>query len=253
MSSAPSGVQRHYDSHLAPIYVWMVGDVGAALQRSRDFFAAAGLMTGAGGVAVDLGCGCGLQAIPLAELGYEVVALDLCAELLAELRARAGVLPVRVIQDDLRNFPRHLAAPADVISCLGDTLTHLPTWAAVCELLRLAAASLVPGGLLALTFRDYVGTELKGAQRFIPVRSDDTRLLTCFLENGDGFVDVHDLVHTRTSEGWRQSVSSYRKLRLDRHAVAAELAGLGLTLARHEIEGGLVTLLAHRPRNRTRD
>ena len=83
-------VQRHYDAHLAPIYVWMVGDVAAALQRNRDFFAAAGLTPSARGVAVDLGCGFGLQAIPLAELGHEVVALDFSAELLAELRTRAS-------------------------------------------------------------------------------------------------------------------------------------------------------------------
>ncbi len=240
-------VQRHYDSHLAPIYVWMVGDVVAALQRSRDFFAAAGLKPGAGGVAVDLGCGFGLQAIPLAELGHEVVALDFSAELLGELRARAGALPVGAIQDDLLNFPRHLTAPADVIVCMGDTLTHLPSLAAVNELLRLAVANLAPGGLLALTFRDYVGAELKGTQRFIPVRSDNQRILTCFLDYGDGFVDVHDLVHTRVAEGWRQSVSSYRKLRLDWHAVVAELSDLGLDIIRHDTERGLVTLLAKRP------
>ena len=239
-------VQRHYDTHLAPIYVWMVGDVAAALQRSLDFFAAAGLKPGAGGVTVDLGCGFGLQAIPLAELGHEVVALDFSAELLAELRTRAGALPIRAIQDDLRNFPRHLTVPADVIVCMGDTLTHLPSLAAVNELLRLTAANLAPGALLALTFRDHVGSELKGVQRFIPVRTDSDRILTCFLEYGDGVVDVHDLVHTRVPEGWRQSVSSYRKLRLEREGVAAELSLLGLQILRHDVEQGLVTLLARK-------
>jgi SAM-dependent methyltransferase len=240
-------VQRHYDTHLAPIYVWMVGDVAAAWQRSRDFFAAAGLKPGARGLAVDLGCGFGLQAIPLAELGYEVTALDFNAELLGELRARAGALPVRAVQDDLLNFPGHLTAPANVIVCMGDTLTHLPSLAAVHELLRLAVTNLAPGGLLALTFRDYVGAELKGEQRFIPVRSDDQRILTCFLEYGDGFVDVHDLVHARVPGGWRQSVSRYRKLRLDRHTVTAGLTSLGLEIVRHGVERGLVTLLAKRP------
>ena len=240
-------VQRHYDTHLAPIYVWMVGDVAAALQRSRDFFAAAGLKAGARGIAVDLGCGFGLQAIPLAELGYEVTALDFSTELLTELRARTGALTVRAIQDDLLNFPHHLTAPADLIVCMGDTLTHLPSRAAVSELLQLATANLAPGGLLALTFRDYVGAELTGAARFIPVRSDEARILTCFLEYGDGFVEVSDIVHTRVPEGWRQSVSSYRKLRLDRHTLTAELVSQGLVVERHDVERGLVTLLARRP------
>ncbi len=246
MNPGPSDVQRHHDSHLGPIYTWMVGDIPAALQRGRDLFAAAGVVPVRHGVAVDLGCSSGLQAIPLAELGHEVVAIDLCARLLAELRDRAGTLPVRTVQGDLLGFPRYLTAPADVIVCMGDTLPHLPTTAAVDELLHLAAANLAPCGLLALTFRDHVGNELKGAQRFIPVRSDAERVLTCFLEYGDGFVDVHDLVHSRTPEGWKQSVSSYRKLRLDRFAVAANLAAEGLDVVRNDVERGLVTILARR-------
>jgi SAM-dependent methyltransferase len=225
----------------------MIGDVDAAFQRNREFLASAGLKPTAHGVAVDLGCGFGLQAIPLAELGYDVLALDLCAELLAELRRLAGALPVRAVQADLLDFPRHLNAPADVIVCLGDTLTHLPTHAAVNDLLRLAAGNLAPGGLLALTFRDYVGTELQGAQRFIQVRSDADRILTCFLEYGDGFVDVHDLVHMRAPEGWKQSVSNYRKLRLVPNVVTSELTTLGLVVVSSQLERGLVTLLARKP------
>ncbi len=59
-------------------------------------------------------------------------------------------------------------------------------------------------------------------------------------------MDVHDLVHTRTPVGWHQSVSCYRKLRLDRHAVAAVLAAEGLVVVRNDVERGLVTLLARR-------
>jgi len=63
---------------------------------------------------------------------------------------------------------------------------------------------------------------------------------------GDGFVDVHDLVHFRTPEGRKQSVSSYRKRRLDRIAVAADLVAEGLDLVRNDVERGLVTILARR-------
>ena len=122
---------------------------------------------------------------------------------------------------------------------MGDTPTQLPTAAVVDERLHLAAATLAPSGPLALTFRDPVGNELKDVQRFIPVRSDDDRILTCFLGYGDGFVDVHDLVHSRTPEGRKQSVSCYRKRRLDRIAVAADLV-------RNDVERDLVTILARR-------
>ena len=56
---------------------------------------------------------------------------------------------------------------------------------------------------------------------------------------GDGFVDVHDLVHSRTPEGRKQSVSCYRKGRLDRIAVAADLV-------QNDVERDLVTILARR-------
>jgi hypothetical protein len=41
------------------------------------------------------------------------------------------------------------------------------------------------GGLFAATFRDYVSAPLQGDARFILVRSDHERLLTCFLEYAD--------------------------------------------------------------------
>lgn len=40
-------VQRHYDTHLGPIYRWMIGDVDAALQQIREFFASTSLKPGA--------------------------------------------------------------------------------------------------------------------------------------------------------------------------------------------------------------
>ncbi len=129
---------------------------------------------------------------------------------------------------------------------MGDTPTQLPTTAVVDERLHLAAATLAPSGPLALTFRNPVGNELKDVQGFIPVRSDDDRILTCFLRYGDGFVDVHDLAHFRTPEGRKQSVSCYRKRRLDRIAVAADLVAEGLDLVRSDVERGLVTILARR-------
>jgi hypothetical protein len=58
-------VERHYQRLLAPVYAWMIGDPEAAFARSREALAAAGLGRGQG-LAVDLGAGFGLQAIPLA-------------------------------------------------------------------------------------------------------------------------------------------------------------------------------------------
>ena len=70
--------QRHYDEHLGPVYGWMLGDQDAARDRARQLFVDIGVETGAGAVAVDLGAGTGVQSIPLAEMGFEVSAIDSC-------------------------------------------------------------------------------------------------------------------------------------------------------------------------------
>ncbi len=166
--------QEHYDRHLGAIYSWMAGDADAALDRNRSFFRQLLLDSAPRGLAVDLGCGSGFQSIPLAEFGFSVLAVDSCAVLLSELRSGANNQHIQTIHDDLLNFARHISEQAQLVTCMGDTLTHLESLDAVPILISEVCCHLVEGGMLVLTFRDYVSVELRGSQRFIPVRSDDT-------------------------------------------------------------------------------
>jgi hypothetical protein len=52
-----------------------------------------------------------------------------------------------------------------------------------------------------------------GEPAIIPVRSDERRILTCFLEYEEDTVVVHDILHERSGDIWDTRVSSYRKLR----------------------------------------
>lgn len=246
-SNPVSEMREHYDRHLAPLYTWMVGDVDEALNRSRASLVELGLKLEAGGSAIDLGCGFGLHAIPLADLGYDVVAIDFSEELLAELERRRNGRRIRAARADLREFASHVAAPADLVVCMGDTLTHLPDLESVDRLVVSIASTLRPGGRLLLSFRDYCSTELRGTQRFIPVRSDANRIFTCVLEYGPERMAVTDLVHERTETGWRQSASSYPKLRLDPGWLVGRLETAGLSILSRKSERGLVTLLAQKP------
>ncbi len=239
-------MQTHYERQLAPLYTWMIGDVDAALGRSRNLLIEAGAGQGEGALAVDLGCGFGLHAIPLADLGFEVLAFDLSSELLAELERRRGDRRIRALLTDLRGFRASLTTPAGLVVCLGDTLTHLPDLESVDRLLIDAAQSLVPGGTLILGFRDYVSAPLQGAQRFIPVRSDPERILTCFLEYRDRQVEVTDLVHEREGDVWRLRASSYFKLRLDPAWVTNRVVVAGFEIVRQTAERGMVTMVARR-------
>lgn len=216
------------------------------MERSREELRALGVRPGSTATAVDLGAGPGLHAIPLAELGFSVLAIDACGPLVEELRSRTGTLPVRAVEGDLREFRQYLDGPADAMLCMGDTLTHLPDREAVEALLKDVAAALAAPGVFVTTFRDYASVTLSGTQRFIPVRSDATRSLTCFLDYGEETVTVYDLVHEWGEGGARFSVSSYPKLRLSPDWVAEKLTGLGLSVQRDTTPSGMVRIVARR-------
>jgi 2-polyprenyl-3-methyl-5-hydroxy-6-metoxy-1,4-benzoquinol methylase len=233
----------HYTNLLGSVYTWMVGDLDAAFARSDLELEALALPSRGGGTAVDLGAGFGMHAIPLARRGFSVVAIDSYEPLLRELASRAGSLSIRSVNADLLDFRLHAKA-ADVITCMGDTLTHLPTEESVATLFREVAASLRPGGVFAATFRDYATAPLRGDSRFILVRGDGERVLTCFLEYADTTVTVHDLLHQRENGSWRLRASSYPKLRLSPQWVLEQLTSLGLTVQRDTTPGGMIRIRA---------
>ena len=243
-------VSDHYADHLGPIYTWMVGDIDAALSRSSKELDVLSLSPEAGAAAVDLGAGFGLHAIPLARRGFSVLAIDSYDPLLRDLEARAGTLAIRTVHADLLDFRGHVAVPVDVIVCMGDTLTHLPDQTSVAALIAAVAMSLAPGGLFVTTFRDYASAPLQGETRFILVRSDEHRILTCFLEYGEGTVIVHDLLHEREGGAWRLRVSSYPKLRLSPQWVVDELNAQGLSAVRDTVPGGMIRVTARMPQGR---
>jgi 2-polyprenyl-6-hydroxyphenyl methylase/3-demethylubiquinone-9 3-methyltransferase len=145
-----------------------------------------------GRVVVDLGCGGGLLAVPLAAAGARVIGVDLARQALREALARRepGFQPVA---GDLQ-APPVAAASADVV-LLADVLEHVEDHAAV---VSAAAALLRPGGHL---FVNTIHRTLR------------SRLLAITLGEGLGFVP-------RGTHTWRQFVPPER---LDRLAVAAGL------------------------------
>jgi 2-polyprenyl-3-methyl-5-hydroxy-6-metoxy-1,4-benzoquinol methylase len=238
-------VADHYLKHLGPVYTWMIGDIGAAISRGELELDTLSLPSKGAGTAVDLGAGFGMHAIPLARRGFSVVAIDSYEPLLRELAARAESLPIRTIEADLLDFRRHLKKAADVITCMGDTLTHLPTHESVATLFREIASSLERGGIFAATFRDYDTAPLRDDSRFILVRADGERVLTCYLEYADTTVTVHDLLHQRENgAAWQLRVSSYPKLRLAPQWVIEQLTSLGLTVRLDTAPGGMVRIRA---------
>jgi hypothetical protein len=128
---------------------------------------------------------------------------------------------------------------------MGDTLTHIPDEKSVRMLIKETASVLVEQGKLILSFRDY-SMELSGIQRFIPVRSDEDRILTCLLEYFPNHVMVTDIVHERTNGQWIMKVSSYPKLKLPVGMVKDFLAEEGFIVTGTELIQGMRYLTAQR-------
>jgi len=237
--------RRHYETLLAPVYRWMLGDFSSAIERSRVELRELGVgRAGAGARALDLGAGLGLQTIPLVELGYETTAVDGSAPLLAELSAACPA--ARAIRTDLRAVREYAEGRYDIVVCMGDTLTQLGSADDVRAVLAGASAHLAPEGRLLLTFRDYSGPPRRSTDRFILVRADAERILTCCLDYDADRVFVTDVVHEQSQGQWTLRASEYEKLRLSPSAVASELTAHGLAVERCDSAGGKVSIVARR-------
>jgi SAM-dependent methyltransferase len=236
-------VAEHYERVLSPVYAWMSGGAEAAIAAGAAELDALKLSLPGGTRVVDLGCGFGMHAIPLARAGARVLAVDSSAHLLAELKRLAGNLAIDMVQDDLLSFRAHLQEKAAAVFCMGDTLTHLPEHTNLDFLVQEVAEALAPGGIFVLSFRDYT-EPLLDDQRFIPVRSDERRILTCFLEYEEDTVVVHDILHERGGDAWETRVSSYRKLRLSPDRVAGSLETCGFEARPEAGARGMVRIVA---------
>lgn len=240
-----ASVAEHYEKLLADVYCWMFGGFEAGFQRNTEFFNTLRLKPEGSGIAIDLGAGCGFQSIPLAKAGYSVTAIDIDVKLLGELKTNGGELPITTVQDDFMNFGNHVKKAPELIVCMTDTLLHLESKERVASLFARVFGALEPGGRFIITFRDLT-YELKETDRFLPVRSDENIIFTCFLEYEPETVKVHDIVYKKSEGKWKFFMSWYRKLRLSEQWVDAQLVKFGFNDINSTTENGLVTIIARK-------
>lgn len=130
----------------------------------------------AGNSVLDLGCGPGRHALPLARAGLDVVAVDSSANLLAELdqRAQSEALQIETIEDDMRQFQR--AQSFDAVLVMWTSFGYFEDERDHHRVLESIHAGLRPGGRLML---DLVGLETlcRTLQPVHLTEYDDGRLL----------------------------------------------------------------------------
>lgn len=225
--------QAHYDNHLAAFYAWMTGNFDTKQKEQEAYFSSKHITPTGNAVALDLGAGHGLQTVSLANLGFTVYAVDFNQHLLSELNARTKGMAVRTILANIVNTAQY-TMNAELITCMGDTLTHLESVQQVSTLFGEWNNILPEGGKLVLSFRDLT-QELEKEERFIPVKAEDDRIHTCFLEYFPGYVRVFDILMEKQNGQWIQKVSSYQKLRLGIEQVKIMLTAAGFAVQDHEV------------------
>lgn len=101
---------------------------------------------------LDLGCGQGRTMLPLAELGHDVLGVDVdpdCLDVCRQIAMEQGT-PIRVREHDFLRDRLDDESPFDLVCCLGNTFMLIETDAEAVQLLGRCAQLLRPDGLIVL-------------------------------------------------------------------------------------------------------
>lgn len=133
---------------------------------------------------LDASCGAGAQAIPLAQLGYEVTAADPSPGMLkkaAEFARQYNVENrIHFAKTDFIDLPQHVEGPFDAIITKGNALPHVTEDAEIEAAIRNFYRLLRPGGFVIIGMRDFAPF-MEDRPRFLPG-------LAHRLEDGSDFI-----------------------------------------------------------------
>jgi len=180
---------------------------------------------------LDSACGSGRHAIALAQRGYEVVGADLSAPMIEQARRNAAAAGAEV-PFVVAGFGQlaTLGRVFDAALCLGNSLPHLLTPAAVADALADFAAVLRPGGVLAIQNRNF--DQIWAArERFIGPQAhrsgEEEWLFVRFYDFHEETLTFNMVRLHRTEAGWSQVVDATELRPVFRDGLAAGLPAAG--------------------------
>lgn len=206
---AYDSVARHYDLQGWDWYAATYGQRLLELVRERGF--------GEGSL-LDAGCGTGTLALALARTGIEVAGVDLSPSLLDVAREKDADGAVAWHHGDITRLD--LGRTFDVVTCVADTLNHLPTLDDWRRAFEGFARHLEPGGMLFFDVMTAYGLERMDSY-FVRERPEQTLItgivweptsrrstmkVTSFLRGDDGRYDRASSTITE----WARSVDAIR-------------------------------------------
>jgi SAM-dependent methyltransferase len=147
---------------------------------------------------VDVACGTGVAAAKFSAAGHRVTGVDRSPPMLAQARQRiaeAGLKNVALVEADMRDFA--LDEPADLVTCMYDSLNYLLEPADLLAAFCCAAEALRSDGLYIFDMNTIYGlAEGWGTRDFVRWDSDD-----CFIV-GRTCWDYEALTNTITFHGF---------------------------------------------------
>ncbi len=161
---------------------------------------------------VDVACGTGVAAARFAGAGYRVTGVDRSPQMLAQARKRiaeAGLPGVTLVEADMRDFT--LDEPADLVTCMYDSLNYLLEEDDLLAAFRCAAAVLRAGGLYVFDMNTVFGlAEGWGSRNFIRYDGDDCFIVgrTCWdYERSINTLTFHGFI--RRGQLWERFVETH--------------------------------------------
>jgi SAM-dependent methyltransferase len=205
--------EKHYDDLLAEYYSRAFGGKEACYLKADKILDDFDIIkTEKRSIAFDLGSGSGFYSIPLARKGYNVYAIDLSKKLLSEIDT-VNYYNIEVINDDILNLDKYSKSTVEIVTCMTDVISHLNSYTEIEILFKKIANNLCDDGIFLFSYRDQTKAK-ENEERIIPFFSDDTLLMTTFIDVFDDRLRVFDLLYVKMDYKWINKKSMYWRLRM---------------------------------------
>jgi SAM-dependent methyltransferase len=207
---------------------------------------------------LDASCGAGAQAVPLAQLDFEVVAIDPSPGMLSkaqEIAEKYGVTEkIRFAQGDFLHLLEVVTGPFDAVISKGNSLPHLLLDEEIETALLSFFELLRPGGTLVIGMRDF-GPFMEDRPRFLPGFIHDFEdggefitFETWEWEEGPPVIATRNLFIVKGKESQYEAIKRsvvFRPLSTDE--VKVVLLEVGFTDIKDQVDRSERVLVAHKP------